>query len=271
MDEYVEKKGFIAKEKENIREIYEHRVELMALIRRNTAGRYKNTFLGFGWHLLMPILTTLVLYVAFTSIRARPVEDLWIYLSAGIFPVTFLSGCLRGRVIQNSANYIKKMYLPKEIFVLAETITNFLTLIFSYMFIIIVILASGQPVNWFGMALLPLELILMFLFGIGMSMIMSTISVYVQDVGHIVSVVMRLIIWVTPTFFFMSEVEGKLLGTIAWMNPFTYFVETFHKILYYNTVPDLKLIMVSIFISVVVLIVGKIIFNRYKDNFAEVL
>lgn len=254
----------------SMKSVYDNRVILMALIRRNTAGRYKSTYVGFGWHLLMPVLMIVVLYIAFNSIRTRPIEDYWIYLSSGMFPIMFISGCLRGRAIQSNASYITKMHFPREIVILASVITDFLSVVFAYVFIIMIILSSGQYVNWWGMAMIPVELFIMLVFGIGCSMLVSTVTVFVKDVGYIMSVCMRLVFWITPTFFLISEAKG-LLSQIVWYNPFTYYVETFHEILYYGVFPDPMYILVSIVLALVFLFVGEAVFNRYQDRFPEVL
>lgn len=260
----------LIKFKDNCKEIWEYRNVLMALIRRNTAGRYKNTFVGFGWHLLNPILLILVMDLVFGTIRPRPIDDFWIYLSAGMFPVTFMSGCLRGNAITSSANYIKKMYFPTEIAVLANVIAQFLALIFAYLIIIIVILSYGQPVNWFGMGMLIVELILMFFFAVGCSMLISTATVFVKDIGNLASIIMRLVIWITPTFFFVSEAKG-ILATIVWFNPFTYFVEVFHDVLYYQTFPNLYFIGMSALLALCAMVIGWTFMNHYKSRFPEVL
>ncbi len=255
---------------DSFRNIYENRVILLALIRRNTAGRYKDTLVGFGWHLLMPILMIIVLYITFSSIRVKPIEDYWIYLSSGIFPVMFISGCLRGRAIQSNATYITKMNFPREIVVLASVITEFLSVIFAYVFIIMVILSSGQRVDWFGMAMIPVELLIMLVFGYGCSLLVSTVTVFVKDMGYVMSILMRLVIWITPTFFMVSEATG-LLHQIVWYNPFTYYVETFHSILYYGVFPDATYLIVSVLLAVVFFFIGEAVFNKYQDKLPEVL
>lgn len=256
--------------KQSARDMYDNRTILMALIRRNTAGRYKNTFVGFGWHLLLPVMTIIVMHIVFGSIRTRPVEDFWIYLSSGIFPVMFISSCLRGRAIQSNAKYITKMNFPREIAVFASVVTEFLSVIFAYIFIIMVILLSGQYVNWFGMAMIPVQLMLMFIFGLGCSLLLSTISVFVTDVAYIMSVLMRLVFWLTPTFFMVNEATG-LLEAIVWWNPFTYFVETFHQILYYETVPELWMVLMCVALAAGFFLVGESVFNKFQSRFPEVL
>lgn len=162
----------------SMKSVYDNRVILMALIRRNTAGRYKSTYVGFGWHLLMPVLMIVVLYIAFNSIRTRPIEDYWIYLSSGMFPIMFISGCLRGRAIQSNASYITKMHFPREIVILASVITDFLSVVFAYVFIIMIILSSGQYVNWWGMAVMSYGMtVILYDFPVGMAIFLVTMAV----------------------------------------------------------------------------------------------
>ena len=252
------------------KDVWANRIILMALIRRNTAGRYKSSYAGFVWHLFLPVLTIVVLVITFTAIRPRAIPDFWIYLSAGMFPVTFLSSCLRGKAITTNAKYITKMKIPREIVVIASVMTDFLTVIFAYLVIIIVILLAGQPVNWAGMAMIPVALLVMLYFGIGCSFITSTLTVFVKDIGFFLSAVMRLVIWITPTFFLASEVTG-LLGLIVWYNPFTYFVEVFHDILYYGTMPHLNYMLICVALAAGTFIFGAWMFFHYEKRFPEVL
>jgi len=252
------------------KDVYDNRIILMAMVRRNTAGRYKNSYIGFAWHLILPVLMIVVMYITFTAIRPRPLEDFWIYLSAGMFPVTFISSSLRGRAVVGNAKYITKMKFPREIVIVASVLTDYLTVVFAYVFVILVILLSGQYVNWGGMAFLVVELILMFIFCLGCSFLVSTVTVFVKDVGYFMSVAMRLVFWITPTFFLVSEAKG-LLGAIVWYNPFTYFVETFHDILYYGIFPHPNLVVMSVILAFSFLLVGSMVFFHYEKRFPEVL
>ncbi|MBE6527827.1 MAG: ABC transporter permease [Thermoplasmata archaeon] len=255
---------------QSMKDVWENRTILLAMIRRNTAGRYRNTYMGFAWHLLLPVLMIVVMYITFTNIRTRAIEDFWVYLSSGVFPIMFISASLRGRAVLNNAKYITKMKFPREIVVIASVITDFLSVVFAYVIIIMVILLAGEPVNWYGMALIPVELMLMLIFCIGCSMLISTVTVFVKDIGYFMSVMMRLVFWITPTFFLISEAKG-VLRDIVWYNPFTYFVETFHKILYYDIVPDPFYIAVSTALAAGFLLLGSFVFFRCEKRFPEVL
>ncbi len=255
---------------DEMRGMRENRVVLEAIIRRNLVGRFKGSYLGFVWHIIMPVLMIVVLYIVFGSIRTKPVENFWVYLSAGMFPMMFLSGCLRGRALQANSRYITGMRIPRSTVVLSSVITDFIGVIFAYVFIIMVILLSGQHVNWFGMAMLPVELFLMFMFGLGCSLLVSTMTVFVGDIGNALNIAMRLVFWITPTFFLVGEASG-LLGAIIWYNPLTYYVETFHQILYYGMFPDTILIVASVVLSAAMLLIGWWAFDRKQARFPEVL
>lgn len=263
-------KNQFARIKYTANEIYKSRGILLALIRRNTAGRYKSTYVGFAWHLLLPVLMIVVIYIVFENIRTRPVEDFWIYLSSGIFPIMFISNCLRGKAVISNAKYLTKMHFPREIVVLASVITEFLGVVFAYVVVITVILLSGQYVNWWGMLAIPFGLLFLFIFGLGCSMIVSTVTVFVKDVGHLMSVLMRLVFWLTPTFFMIDEIKG-VLKEIVMYNPFTYYVETFHQVLYYEGLPEGWMVLVCIVLSITFFLIGEALFNKYQDRFPEVL
>ena len=262
--------NIISRMAKSARDVYDNRTILMAMVRRNTAGRYKSSYIGFAWHLILPVMMIIVLYITFTSIKPRLEADFWIYLSSGMFPIMFISSSLRGRAVLSNAKYITKMKFPREIVVIASVLTDFLAVVFAYVFIIMVILLSGQYVNWFGMAMIPIGLLLMFFFCVGCSMLVSTVTVFVKDIGYFMSVAMRLVFWITPTFFFVNEAKG-LLRAIVWYNPFTYYVEIFHDVLYYGIFPHTLYIAVAVALTAIFMVVGSAVFFHYEKKFPEML
>ena len=252
------------------KDVWENRIILLAMIRRNTAGRYKSSYLGFAWHLLTPILMIIVFYITFTSIRPRPIPAFWIFLTAGVFPVSLLSSSLRGRSIVANANYITKLKFPREIVVIASVITDLLPVLFAYTITIMIILLAGQPVYWLGMAMIPLLLLMMAIFCVGCSFLVSTVTVFVKDVGFFMAAIMRLVYWVTPTFFMLSDATGLLKDVVTY-NPFTYFVEVFHDILYFGTFPHTEYLVICTILTATFFLLGSWVFFRYEKRFPEVL
>jgi ABC-type polysaccharide/polyol phosphate export permease len=98
----------------------------------------------------------------------------------------------------------------------------------------------------------------------------STVTVFVKDVGFFMSAIMRLVYWVTPTFFMLSDATG-LLKDIVTYNPFTYFVEVFHDILYFGVFPHTDYLIICTILTVSFFLVGSWVFFRYEKRFPEVL
>ncbi len=265
-----EKQSFFRNMASVFRDIHANRTILSAMVKRTTAGRYKSTALGFAWNMVTPLLTILVLYVVFTTIRTRPIPDFWIYLCAGMFPVTFMSGCLKGRAVLNNATFITKMKFPREIVVISDTLMQLLSVVIVYLIVIIVILSYWNPMNWGAALMVPVMLIVMFVFGLGCSLALSTACVFFRDLGHFMAIAMRLVVWITPTFFMASEATG-VLGTIVWYNPFTYFVEVFHDLIYYTRMPDPTQVLICCCLAVGTFLVGWAVFEHYKNRLPEVL
>ena len=265
-----ERRSFFGNMASVFRDIYDNRVILSAMIKRSAAGRYKSTALGFAWNMVAPILTIIILYIVFTAIRRNPIEDYWIYLCAGMFPVTFMSGCLRGRAILNNATFITKMKFPREIVVIADVVMQLLSVVLVYLVVAIVIMSYGEPMNWAGGLMIPVMLFLMFVFGLGCSFLLSTACVFIPDLGNFMGIFMRLIVWITPAFFLSSEATG-LLATLMWYNPFTYFVEVFQDLFYFTGNADPTQVLICFVLAFGTFFVGWAVFEHYKNRLPEVL
>ena len=106
--------------KENLRRLFEYRELLFNLTRKEVKVKYKNSFLGFIWSLVTPLMMLVVFYVAFGVIfkmRAEGMEFYAFYLMAGILPWTYLQTTLASGVSSIIANgdLVKKVYFPREV------------------------------------------------------------------------------------------------------------------------------------------------------------
>jgi len=254
----------------SIKEVYNNRPLLYSMVVRDFKGTYKNSFFGFLWHFITPVVMIILFYIVFMSIRINPIDNFWVYLCAGMFPFTFFQGNIQdgSRCITSSAGMVKKMYFPREILVFSQVISLFITLLISCVGIIIILAIMGFSLNSTALLFLPVLMSVSFVFALGYVFFLSAISVFVRDVQHVMSVVSRIIFWTTPIFYLTSEVTG-LLGNIIWCNPLTYFVESYHDILFFGTIPGTANMVVCCLLSLVAFIGGLAVFNKLKGRFAE--
>lgn len=250
----------------------EYRSILYSLVRKNLEGQYKNSYLGFAWQFITPAVTVLLFYIVMTGIRETEVEDYWLYLCSGQFMFTFLQSNLSGgsACIVNNAGMVQKMAFPREIIVLAQVISSFIVMCIAYAIILILMVITGC-----GFELAPVLLFIpvMFLaavFATGMVFLLSAVTVYLRDVQHFINAFARVLFWVTPIFYLVGETSG-LISKIIWWNPFTYFVESFHDILYCGQVPEFWHLGVCALLALVSFAVGLAVFQKLKGRFADKL
>ena len=253
-----------------LREIWNSRNILRSLVSKNLFGRYRNSALGFAWHFVMPLVMLTVYYVVFTSIRTSSIPDFWVYLASGIFPFTFMTSNLSGGAasVTGNAGMVKKMYFPREILVLAHVISSFIVMILGYAAVLIVIAIAGYPMEPKTMLILPIILILSAAFVTGYVFLFSALNVYVRDVQYILGSITMIFFFMTPMYFPADSVSG-ILGRIIWFNPFTYFIEAYHDLIYYGVFPELKIMVMCVLLPTASLVIGWLVFRRLRRGFAE--
>lgn len=241
---------------------------LKSLVKKNLFGRYKYSFLGFGWHFVMPAIMMFVYYFAFTQLRSNPIPNYWIYLGSGIFIFNFLLNSLTSgsTTIIGNAQMIKKIYFPREIIVLSQAISSFIITLIGYGVVIISFIVTNH-IHLTMIMIVP-YLILTFLFSLGIILLVSSITVYVRDVQYILSSITVIFYFLTPMYFEINNITGPL-STCLWLNPFTYFIDFSHQILYYGNVPTITTMLMCIVLSGVSLVAGYAVFKKLKTGFVE--
>ena len=250
-------------------ELYSSRNILKALVVQNLFGRYKNTIIGFGWHFIMPIVTMFVYYVVFTQVHFNPIPDFWVYLASALFPFYFMVNNLIGgsSCLIRSSGMIKKMYFPREILIFAQVISSFIVTIIGFAVIMVALILTGYNIG-IASLFIPFLFIIMFIFVIGIVLIVSSITVYIKDIQYVLASLSPMFFFITPMYFSTLGIDG-LLYYVVWLNPFSYYVECFHDVIYYGDFPDTSIIIITLGLGLTTLIFGLLIFNKLKVGFAE--
>lgn len=255
--------------KSTLIEIKDSRNILKSLVIKNLIGRYKNSMLGFLWHFFTPIMMIMVYYIVFTEIRQSTIPNFWIYLATGLFPFNFMlsnltNGCTC--IISNS-NMIKKMYFPRVIIPLAQVISSLIIMMIGYAIVIICILISGYSLQYTITLIIPI-IVIMTLFVLGMVLLVSALTVYIRDIQYLLGSISMAFFFITPMYFTIDKISG-IISYVIWINPFTYYVEAFHQVVYYGICPDIYIIGSTIALALASLIIGWAVFDKLKKGFVE--
>ena len=252
-----------------LQELYDSRNILKSLVIKNLVGRYRYSVLGFGWNFVFPIVLLFVYYIVFSQIRTTSIPDYWIYLASGIFPFNYMISNLTSgsACIISNAGMVKKMYFPREIIVLSQVISSFVIMLIGYSIIFVAILITGYGVGT-AIIMLPILFLLTFMFTLGFVLIFSALTVYIRDVQFFLSSISMFFLFITPMFFFFDSITG-FFRLIVSINPFTYFIETFHDIVYYQSFPSSLHIISVTLLSIMSIIVGLLVFRKLNNGFVE--
>lgn len=251
-------------------ELYDNKSILRSLVVKFLFGKYKYSYLGFAWHFIPPIIYMILCYIIFTEIRSRSMENYWFFLSSGIFMFHMLTSSVAGgtNCFVGSASMIKKMYFPRELLAISQSITSMIIMTIGYVIVIVIAAITGMEINWYSLIYVPVIFALTFFFSLGCILFLSSITVYVRDIHHLLSSMGIVFFVVTPLRYAATDAVG-ILSTIIWYNPFTYYVEAMHSILYYHTAPELSITCMCVLFAIVLLIIGIFTFNKLKHGFVE--
>lgn len=281
--------GFITGTWSSIRDVWDHRELLNLLVKREIRARYKDSSLGVLWSLVKPLVQLLVYYFAIGQIlgvaRNIPSFAIFVFIGLtvwGLFTEIVSSGTMS---IVNNSGLVKKVYLPREIFPLGSVGGALFNFVLQLAILVAATLALGQFPLTADLALAPLALANVIVFGTAAAMILSAATVYLRDLQHLVEVALTVAFWASPivySFAFVHKaISGTLLEQVYLSNPVTLSVLGMQKAFWLagttesdqiNWPPDLVVrLWISLAVSVVLLWLGQRVFSRLQGNFAQEL
>ena len=163
---------------------------------------------------------------------------------------------------------IKKMYMPKEILVLANAISSMIVCVIGYAIVLVVLLVTSYPLDWACVLLLPFILALAFVFGVGCLFLLSSLAVYVRDIQYALGSIGIALFIMTPMRYMASDATG-ILSILIWCNPLTYYVEFVHDILYFSQMPSVFYTNMCTVLAFAMLIIGYAVFRKLRHGFVK--
>ena len=276
-----------------IRNIADNAQLIWAFVVRDLKGRYIGSVMGLFWSVIHPLSQILVFSIIFSLINRGALVgleggplDYTIFLCAGLLPwIAFQEFLMRvtGVYVANS-NLIKKVQFPEEILVIQELISSLITLVISFTIFFIIIVLFGGWVPTIHILLLPGILSLQILFSLGIAFFMSTINVFLRDIGQIVSVIMLTWFWLTPIVYpawivfepnkphtYENLIVPGWLHTSFTLNPWYYLSKWYREIMYLETVPEWPEVMGFTLATVIVLTVGVLTYKALRKDIPDMI
>ena len=248
------------------------------LISRDFKIKYKRSVLGIFWSFLNPLLMMIVQYVVFSrllAVRDGGISHYAIYLLCGIVMFNGFNDCCNQsmRAITSNASLITKVYVPKAIYPITKVLSSSINIVLSMVPLILVTLIYGLFNGLYlkpSVLLLPLAVLFLITFTVGMGFLLSSLMVFFHDVEFLWGVISTMWMYATPIIYSTSLLEkngAEWLAALMNFNPMYHYVTFLRTLIIDGCSPALSEYLVCALISLGMLAVGGYVFHRTEDQF----
>lgn len=256
-----------------LKDIYEYREMIFSLVRRDLRGRYKGSILGFLWTFINPLFQLLVYTFVFSFLLTnRSIEKYYLFLFVALIPWLFFSTSLSGGAscVRSQKEMVNKIYFPRIVLPISYVTSMLVNMLLSFIVVAVVILISGVGFDLKALAYFPLIVVMEYILALGFAMITSAITVFFRDMEYILGIVTMAWQFLTPIMYPKDIIPEKYLF-IYNLNPMTPIIEAYRSILYYKQPPELDTLAAGGIFSIILLVLGVIVFQNLQKHFSEEL
>jgi len=252
---------------------------LQQLVIRDFKVKYKRSILGVLWSVLNPLFTMIILTLVFSHIfnaKDPSIKDYSVYLLSGLIFFNYFSEAttLAMGSIVNNFNLITKVYMPKYIFPFSKVLSSALNFLFSFVALYLILgfaVAHGTlTITWVHI-FLPLDMIYVIIFALGVGLFLSAISVFFRDMFYIYGILLTAWMYLTPIMYSLNILKDSQYSVFMLpfekINPLYYYINYARTIILSSTAPSLKQNLVCLACSIITLIIGTLFFRSKQDQF----
>ena len=253
------------------KKIYNYRELLKTNVKKEIRGRYKNSILGIMWSFLNPLLQLAVYSIIFGALLAGGDKTYHIYICVALIPWTYFTTAITQSAftVIGNAGIIKKVYFPREILPISVVTSGAVNFVISTIIILAFVIFSGIGLSWY-LLFYPFILLIQYILLLGISFIVSSVTVYFRDLEHIIGVVLMAAFYATPIVYKLEQLPANL-QIIMQLNPMTHLINAYRDIFYYHQMPNMQILCILLVLSIILTIIGYFIFKKLQKGFAEEL
>ena len=251
-----------------------HYVELIReLTLREIKARYKQSVLGYAWVILNPLFQMLVMAFVFSHIIRFPTvgTPYTIFLYAGLLPWILFANSLTGatNALVSSANLIKKIYFPREIFVISTILSKIIDFLLASTVFILFLFIYHQPLTINVLWFIPIFAVQQ-IFTYGLSLILSAINLFYRDIQYVLSLILTIGMYLTPVIY-QTEIFPSEYRWIFQLNPMAVIINAYRQAILVGGVPNLLSLSIAFVVSSVITLLGYRLFKKLEGVFADVV
>lgn len=260
-----------------LNELWRYRDLVVMFVRRDFVSNYKQTILGPLWFFIQPLITTIMFVFVFGKIAgfAPAGIPMLAFYMAGVTVWNFFSENLNrtSTVFRDNAGIFGKVYFPRLTMPLAIVISSLVRFAIQFsLFLMIwgyyIVAEDSIHPHWWAIALTPVLLLIMALLALGIGMIITAMTTKYRDLVFLMGFAVQLLMYATPVIYPLEKLPSKY-GSIIKANPMSPILETFRYAFLGSGQFSWAYLGYSVSITVAILFVGVVVFNKVEKNFAD--
>jgi lipopolysaccharide transport system permease protein len=267
----------------NLKQVWRYRDLLFLFVKRDVITLYKQTILGPLWYLIQPLFTTLVFTLIFNNLAGIDTGEgipPFLFNLAGVTTWNYFRECLSATsdTFKKNEQIFGKVYFPRVIMPISIVISNLLKFgiqfgIFIAFYLYYKFFTENSLEIGIQVLAYPLVILAMGLLGLGLGMIISSMVTKYRDLSFLVSFGVQLLMYISAVVYPISLAREKF-PDFAWVieyNPLAYLIEiTRYLLIGEGVATSFGLLYISV-ITVTVLILGLLIFNKTEKSFIDTI
>ena len=236
---------------------FAYRHLMQQLVEKDVKLKYRRSFLGYLWSILNPLLTMVIMVIVFSNMFRFDIENFPVYLIIGQTVFNFLTESTTQAIfsITGNAALLKKTYVPKYVFTISRV---------GAMLVVFIVCKVKFTLYFLW---IPIILLQVYVFCLGLGMFLAQASVFFRDVQYIYNAVITAWMYLTPLFYPLEALPEYLQKFIVTYNPMYNYVTQFRMVVMYTQMPEPAMIIKGTCIALVALILGTCCFAKTQDKF----
>jgi lipopolysaccharide transport system permease protein len=254
----------------NLRELYQYRALLWSLVVRELRARYRASVLGFLWTFLNPTLNMIVYAVVFSSMLNQPAYPYFLFI--GLLPWLFFTSSIGygASSVSDRRDLLTKVRFPPQVLPATIVASNLANYLLSLPLLLALGIFYGQWPTWHLVFFLPI-VGLQTLLILGITYLVAALNVAFRDLQYIVSNLLLMAFFLTPIVWPLSDKPASVQQLELYGNPMAALVTAYRAIFLDHAVPPMRPLAFVAVISVAVLWLSAGVFERRREEFAEMV
>jgi lipopolysaccharide transport system permease protein len=206
---------------------------VLVLLAKEFKVRYKNTFMGYAWSVLHPLVLALIFSLFFSVFVRLQVPDYTLYLMAGLFPWQWVSNTCFGAngYFLSNASLIKKVRFQRWMLVLSGVLNEAIHFVCSLPVVVGFMLYYSKSPEWNWLWAVPLLLVIQIAMMTGVGLFIGTCNLFFRDLERLVSLVVQLLFYLTPIVYTADMIPPGYTW-LLYANPFAALIVCWQDLFY---------------------------------------